>query len=143
MVSPVKQKITRYTVSGDFIPTMQLILVLFVQFILQITSLVSVVSFLMDHPFNFYRAGHFSPSFRFSQAHIELSPLKYYTTSAKLFNIRSVQQFKEKLAAIPEHAHKLFAIFEYTIIDFSFVTHKTNEKETFKLMFYRNLVRWC
>ena len=94
----------------------------------------SVVSFLRDHPFHFYRAGHFSPSFNFSKAHIELTPQPYYTTAAKLFGMMSVQQFKEKLAAMPESANKLFTLFESTSTDFSFATHKMNEKETFKLI---------
>ena len=47
-------------------------------------------------PFQFYKAGHFSPSFSLSHAHIELEPMKSYTTAAKLFNINSVEQYKEK-----------------------------------------------
>ena len=85
-------------------------------------------------PFQFYKAGHFSPSFSLSHAHIELEPMKNYTTAARLFNINSVEQYKEKIAPISEQAQKLFALFDDVNIDLSFATHTSNEKETFKLI---------
>ena len=42
--------------------------------------------------------------------------------------------YKEKIHSISGHAQKLFALFEDKSIEFSFATHTTNEKETFKLI---------
>ena len=74
------------------------------------------------------------PSFSLNHVHIELEPLRNYTTAAKLFDINSVEQYKEKIRLISGCAQKLFALFDDKNIDLSFATHASNEKETFKLI---------
>ena len=68
---------------------------LYTEYYLFYRSIWSTRSYIFkDMPFQFYKAGHFSPSFSLSHAHIELEPMKSYTTAAKLFNINSVEQYK-------------------------------------------------
>ena len=97
------------------------------------TTCESVVTFLQNTLFNFYKLGHFSPILSFAHAEFEILELKKFTTASTLFGVSSVQEFQAKLSGVL--AQDLFALFEAEgDIDFSFAIYKYNEKDTFKLI---------
>lgn len=92
----------------------------------------SVLSFLRNTAFNFYKVGHFSPVLTFSSAQFEITKVKKFTTANVLFGVSSVQQLQGKLSGVS--ARDLFTLFANRNIDFSFATYNYNENEMFKLL---------
>ena len=95
---------------------------------------VELVKFLKDLTFRFYKVGHFSPSGTISTLYFELDSLLRHTSSAKLFGVNSVEEYRKNLTEMPRRAERLFELFKDTNIDISFAVHNSNKKETFKLI---------
>ena len=76
-----------------------------------------LVKFLKDLTFSFYKVGHFSPSGKISTLYFELDSILRHISSAKLFSVNSVEEYKQKLTEVPRRAERLFELFEDTNID--------------------------